>query len=148
MFIIHDTSGDFGINFHGGDFNLTNNLTYNYGPGEVILGRSGAGTFIDSFTLANTDPEFTNVDPTVTQSFADNSQYYPYARLEDDLTLQSTSPALTGGGGGSQIGLYNNGFLYNILGNPNGIPTLDVISYDGAVEKNSSINVTINAEAH
>lgn len=148
MFIIHDSSGDFGINFQTGDFNITNNLTYNYGPGTVVLGRSGAGTFLESFTLANTDPQFTNVDPTVSQSFADNSSYNPSTRIEDDLTLQAGSPALTGGGGGSQIGLYNNGFRYNMIGNPNGIPTLDVISYDGAIEKGSNINVTITAKAN
>ena len=98
--------------------------------------------------MANTDPQFTNVDPTVSQSFADNSSYNPSTRIEDDLTLQAGSPALTGGGGGSQIGLYNNGFRYNMIGNPNGIPTLDVISYDGAIEKGSNINVTITAKAN
>lgn len=149
MFIFHiagSTNGQ--VNFQTGDFNLTNNLTYNYGPGDVTIGESGGGTYLDSFTLANTNPLFTNVDPTVLQSFADNSSYNPSNRVEDDLTLQGGSPALTGGGGGSQMGLYNNDFLYKMLGNPRDIPTIDVISYDGAVEKDGNINVTINAKAH
>lgn len=131
-----------------GQFNLSNNLTYNYGSGNnpVFEGQSG-GTFLENGTLANTDPLFTNVDPTVSQSFAGNSTYVPGFRLEDDLTLQATSPALTGGGGGSEIGLYNNGFMYNVIGNPAGYPLLDVLSYDGAVPKNGNINVTIKAVA-
>ncbi|MDO7170809.1 right-handed parallel beta-helix repeat-containing protein [Mariniflexile sp. AS56] len=155
MFIFN-YGADANILFPQGDFNLTNNLTYNYSvSGDVNISTSSGGSYLDSFTLANTDPLFKNVDPAVSQSFADNSSYYPYARLEDDLTLQATangdpldSPALTGGGGGSEIGLYNNGFNFNVLGNPQGVPTLDVISYDGAVEIGGNINVTIKAKAH
>lgn len=130
-----------------GNFNLSNNLTYNYGTGNIVF-TSSNGTLSDSNTLVDTDPMFTNIDATITESFAGNYVYNPAFRLEDDLTLQATSPALTGGGGGTEMGLYNNGFLYNTLGNPKGIPTLDIISYDGAVPKNGTINVTINAKAH
>lgn len=147
MFIFTWLSGnDASIAFQTGDFNLTNNLTYHYGGGNVNFSLSG-GSFLDSFTLANTDPLFTNVDTSVSQSFADNSSYNPTVRVADDLTLQAGSPALTGGGGGSEIGLFNNGYNYQMLGNPNGVPTLDVISYDGAIEAGGNINVTINAEA-
>ncbi|MFD2541099.1 hypothetical protein ACFSSB_02110 [Lacinutrix gracilariae] len=147
MFITNYAS-DATINFNNGDFNLSNNLTYNYGNGDILFANSTTGSYLESNTLANTDPLFTNVDNTVSNSFAGTSSYNPNSRLEDDLTLQATSPALTGGGGGSEMGLYNNGFLYNILGNARGIPTLDIISYDGAVPKNGTINVTINAKAH
>jgi len=116
--------------------------------GDVLFANSTTGSYLESNTLANTDPLFTDVDNTVSNSFAGTSSYNPNSRLEDDLTLQATSPALTGGGGGSEMGLYNNGFLYNTLGNARGIPTLDIISYDGAVPKNGTINVTINAKAH
>jgi hypothetical protein len=63
------------------------------------------------------------------------------------LTLQAASPALTGGTGGSEIGLYNNGYLYDVLGNPKGIPVLDILNYDSTVPKNADINVTVKAIA-
>lgn len=149
MFIFtYASSGDVIVNLNSGDFNLSNNLTYAFGGGNVTIQAASSGTFIESNTLANTDPLFTDVDTSVQSSFADNATYNPGARLEDDLTLQAGSPALTGGGGGSEIGLYNNGFLYKTIGNPRGIPTVDVISYDGAVPKNGNINVTIKAKAH
>jgi hypothetical protein len=145
---INNAAGASQVIFRNGEFNISNNLTYNYGTGDITLAVVSPATLTDSFTLANMDPLFTNVDSAVNGSFAGTSTYNPANRLEDDLTLQAGSPALTGGGGGSEIGLYSNGFNYKKLGNPKGIPTLDVISYNGAVPKNGSINVTINAKAH
>lgn len=148
MFIFN-YGADAYVRLNYGDFNLSNNLTFNYNGDNIVNFQSqSGGTYIENNTLANTDPLFTNVDASVNQSFAGSSNYDPITRLEDDLTLQTGSPALTGGGGGSQIGLFNNSFLYKKLGNPRGVPTLDVISYDGAVPKNGNINVTINAKAH
>ncbi|QRM89632.1 hypothetical protein FG167_10480 [Lacinutrix sp. WUR7] len=146
---ISNYGGESVINFRSGDFNLSNNLIYNYADTfNTVFANVSGGTHLESNTLANTDPLFTNVDSTVSTSLAGTGAYNPTIRLEEDLTLQAGSPALTGGGGGSEMGLYNNGFLYNTIGNPKGIPTLDVISYDGAVPKNGNINVTINAKAH
>ena len=150
MFLFNTTnSGGAKITLGSGEFNLTSNLTYNYatsGNNPVFETISG-GTFIESGTLANTDPLFNDVNPGDSDSFAGSSAYNPSARLADDLTLQSTSPALTGGSGGSEIGLYNNGFYYDIIGNPKGFPILDVISYEGSVPENGNINVTIKAVA-
>lgn len=149
MFIFsYGTSADATIYLNTGDFNLSNNLTHSYGAGNVNIQAASNGTFLESNTLANTDPLFVDIDTTVSSSFAGAGGYNPGARLEDDLTLQVGSPALTGGGGGSEMGLYNNGFLYKTIGNPRGIPTIDVLSYDGAVPKNGNINVTIKAKAH
>jgi hypothetical protein len=150
MFIFTYSAGSTArINFRYGDFNLTNNLTYKYGgAADVTFTTLSSGSYLDSFTLANTDPLFTNVDNSVTYSFANINDYRPTTRVDDDLTLQVGSPALTGGGGGSEIGLYNNGFNYSNFGNPQGVPTLDVLSYDGAVEIGGNINVTIKAKAH
>ncbi len=145
---ISNYSLDATVYFSAADFNLSNNLTYNYGAGNVVFANQSGGTYLDSNTLVDTDPLFTDVDNTILYSFAGTGTYNPTTRIEDDLTLQATSPALTGGGGGTEMGLYNNGFLYNTIGNPKGIPTLDIISYDGAVPKNGTINVTINAKAH
>jgi hypothetical protein len=147
MFTMNSPS-DRTVGLDNGPFNLSNNLTYNYGFGNLTFLADSTGSFIESNTLLNTNPLFTDVDNTASQSFAGTSTYYPEIRPEDDLTLQGTSPALTGGGGGSQIGLYNNGFLYNKLGNPRGLPILDVTGYDGAVPKNGNINVTISAKAN
>ena len=97
--------------------------------------------------LANTNPLFTNVNSTVTGSLAGINTYNPATRLDDNLTLQASSPALTGGGGGSQIGLFNGGFNYSNLGNPRGVPVMNIVSYEGAVPKNGNINVTISAKA-
>ncbi|MGV6832000.1 MAG: hypothetical protein ACWA5P_10645 [bacterium] len=149
MFIFTGGGTNSIVNLRSGDFNLSNNLTYSYVSGGSVTFQAGStGSFTESNTLANADPLFTDVDNTSSQSFAGFSSYNPGFRLEDDLTLQAGSPALTGGGGGSEMGLYNNGFIYNTIGNPRGIPILDVVSYDGAVPKNGNINVTINAKAN
>ncbi|MGJ8745045.1 hypothetical protein [Polaribacter sp.] len=148
---ISNYSGAAVVNLNYGPFNLSNNLTYNYDTSfsaSIAFAEVSGGTLTEGNTLAETDPLFTNVDSSVSSSFAGTSSFKPETRLEDDLTLQATSPALTGGGGGTEMGIYNNGFLYNMLGNPRGIPTLDVVTYDGAVPKNSNINVTITAKAH
>ena len=151
MFIINTsgTSSSFAkIYLRDGFFNLSNNLTYNYGTGNdpEFVGFSG-GSFTETATLANTDPLFTDVNPADSDSFAGSSTYNPGARLADDLTLQASSPALTGGGGSTEIGLYGNSFIYDVLGNPKGYPLLDVLTYDGAVPKNGNINVNIKAVA-
>ncbi len=147
MFIMK-TGTDRIINFVNGDWNLSNNLIYNYGAGTVTFSTGSGATFQENDTLFDTDPKFTNVDPTVSQSFAGSSTYNPAFRPEDDLTLASGSPALTGGGGGSQIGLYNNGFNYNKLGNPRDIPLLDIENSDGAVPTGGTLNVTVTAKAN
>ena len=115
-----------------------------------------AGTYIDLDGIIGGTTELTNVTLNSPTLLSSNISITTTALIDVndtingafDLTLQAGSPALTGGGGGSQIGLYNNGFRYNMIGNPNGIPTLDVISYDGAIEKGSNINVTITAKAN
>jgi hypothetical protein len=147
MFLTNSGS-DRDINLNTGPFNLSNNLTYNFGFGNMNFATNATGSFTESNTLLNTDPLFTDVDNTISQSFAGASTYNPAFRPEDDLTLQAISPALTGGGGGDQIGLFNNSFNYSKLGVPRGLPTLDVVSYDGAVPKNGNINVTITAKAN
>lgn len=132
-----------------GDFGLANNLTYNYGSGQVTFGaRAPYATMSESNSLANTNPLFTNVDAAIANSFAGTSNYFPYTRLADDLTLQAGSPALTAGVGGVELGLYGNGFRYQTLGNPSGVPLMDITSYDVAVPKNGNINVTITAKAN
>ena len=73
---------------------------------------------------------------------------YNAATRMDDLSLQATSPAQTGGVGNSQIGLFNSSFNYDYIGNPRDVPTLDITNYDAAVPKNGTINVTIKAKAH
>jgi hypothetical protein len=129
------------------DFNVSNCLTYNYGAGEFNFTSSNS-TFQVNNALENTNPLFTNVDAEVSRSMAGTSSYLPTARLEDDLTFQAGSPALTAGGGGSELGVFANGFNFKYLGNPRGVPVLDIITYDGAVPKNGNINVTISAKAH
>lgn len=146
MFISNYAS-DANVDFTGA-FNLSNNLTYNYDAAFNVLFTNPNGSYTESNTLANINPQFTNVDSSSNSSLAGNSNYDPGFRLEDDLTLKPGSPALTAGGGGSEIGVNNNDFKYDTLGAPHGVPTLDVVSYDGAVPKNGSINVTIKAKAH
>lgn len=133
------------LNF--GDFNFSNSLTYNYGSGNLTFITTGTGTFLENNSLLNTDPLFVDVDSSVPTSFAGISIYNPMIRM-DDLTLQAGSPALTGGGAGGQIGLFNNGFNFDYIGNPRDVPTLDILNYDAAVPINGTINVTIKAKAH
>lgn len=147
MFLCNTSSGC-SLTFSDGDFYLEHNLTYNYGAGNFVFNSISGGTFTQNNTLENTDPLFTDIASNDSASFAGSGNYNPATRPEDDLTLQPGSPALTGGNGGSQIGLYGNGYNYKTLGNPNGFPLLDVLSYDSAVPKNGDINVTIQAKAN
>jgi hypothetical protein len=138
---------DAAINLNSGPFNLSNNLIHNYGTGNFSFASNSTGSFLESNTL-NTAPLFTDVDPTVTASFAGTSSYNPLARLDDDLTLQAGSPALTAGVGNSELGIFSNGFNYKYLGNPRGIPTFNIVTSDGTVPANGNINVTVTARAH
>jgi hypothetical protein len=131
----------------GQEFNLSNCLTYNFGTGDFNFVASGATVLLQNNILLNTDPLFTNIDTAISTSMAGTGGYNSSIRIEDDLTLQA-GPALTGGVGGSEIGVFNNGFNYKNLGNPRGLPTLDIINYDGTVAKDGNINVTIKAKAN
>ncbi|WP_178983846.1 right-handed parallel beta-helix repeat-containing protein [Winogradskyella helgolandensis] len=148
MFIVNSTA-DRTVTFATGDWNVSNNLLYNYADTYSLnFTTSGSATYSDSNTLLGVDPLFVNIDATDSRSFAGTSSYDASDRVLDDMTLQAGSPALTGGGGGTEMGLYNNGFIYKNSGNPKGIPTIDITTYDGAVPKNGTINVTITAKAH
>jgi len=138
---------DKSVILNNGDFNFSNCLTFNYGAGNLNF-VAGSGTFLENNSLLNTNPLFSDVDSNINTSFAGNSpNYNPIVRM-DDLTLQIGSPALTGGGNGGEIGLFNNGFNYDYIGNPRDVPTMDITNYDAAVPKNGTINVTITAKAH
>ena len=50
--------------------------------------------------------------------------------------------------GGTEIGLFSGGFIFKYLGNPKGLPIMDIINWDGTVPQNGNINVTIEATAH
>ncbi len=143
-----NSSADKTIISYSGDFNFSNCLTYNYGVGNLTFATANGGAFLENNSLLNTDPLFVDIDSGVSTSFAGANPIYNLVARMDDLTLQAGSLALTGGGGGSQIGLFNSGFNYDYIGNPRDVPTLDIINYDAAVPKNGTINVTITAKAH
>lgn len=148
MFTINWNNNGF-VNLNNGPFNLTNNLTYNFSFASLDFQSNASGSFTETGSLSNTNPLFTNVDDSISQSFAGTSSAYDSAfRPEDDLTLQAGSPALTTGTGGEQIGLFNSGFNFEKLGNPRGLPSLDITNYDGAVPKNGNINVTVTSKAY
>lgn len=144
MYIVNSGS-DRTLLFNSGDFNISNSLTHNFGGGNFIIG--GTGSLIQANNLLGVDPSFVDVDTSISGSLAGTSTFNPTMRM-DDLKLQGGSLALTGSIGGDEIGLFANGFNFKYLGVPRGLPVLDVISYDGAVSKDGSINVTISAKAH
>lgn len=145
MFINNYSSGNITLS-GSGDFNVSNCLTYNY---HATGTSSFTGpSFLVNTTLENTDPLFTNVDSAVSTSMAGTGTYNSATRLEEDLTFQAGSPALTAGGSGTELGIFNNGFNFKYLGIPRGVPVLDIVNYDGAVAKDGNINVTISAKAH
>lgn len=149
MFIVNSSTRN--VTFSGsGDFNVSNCLTYNYGAGDVNFTQSGSATFQVNNSFENTDPQFTNVDPSNSTSMAGTSTYNSAKRPEDDLTLQATSPAIIDDTVTPRLeyGIFNNGFNFKYLGNPRGLPTMDIVTYDGAIPKNGNINVTISAKAH
>lgn len=147
MFYIGSANANQVFEFDTGDFILNNNLSYKIGS-TIQFNAINGGSITQNNTLANTNPLFTSIVSSTVASFGGGSTYNPSARLADDFTLQASSPALTGGVNGSQIGVYGNNFLYKQLGQPRGIPTLDVISNDVTVQQNGNLNITINAKAN
>lgn len=134
--------------FDTGDFELNNNLTYKTGSGVIQFTTTNGGGIDENNTLANINPQFTNIDSSGSTSSFGGITYEPSTRLEDDLTLQAGSPALTGGTNGSEIGVYGGNFLYKQLGQPRGIPTVDIISNDVTVQQDGTLNITINAKSN
>ncbi|MGB3591231.1 MAG: hypothetical protein WBA16_06040 [Nonlabens sp.] len=149
MFIVNNTGGGdvnftFDTTFSSGGYNLSNNLYYNYtAAGINILGNA---TRNQTNELIDVVPLFTSVDPTVSGSIAGPSSFFASTAFNDDLTLQAVSPAINGGVGGSQIGIYGNGFNFELQGRPRGVPILDILRFDGTVPKNGVINATIKAK--
>ena len=143
IFITNRSDTDFSFNGVGITV-LANNLTYNYGSGNFGF----IGSFTDSATLYNTDPLFVDVDPGDRNTLAGTSTYMVANRLEDNFELAPGSSALTGGVGGSQMGVFGNGFLFNKFGNPRGVPLFDIVNFQGTVTVGSPIEVTISAIAN
>ncbi len=144
MFIFSYPYGNTSVNFSGGPFQLSNNLFYNYYSSYPV---SLAGNYSETESFFNTDPQFVNVDYATSGNFAAYDWNQNFGATPADLTLMPGSPALTGGVGGTEIGISSN-FNYKYLGNPRGIPAMDIVSYNGTVPKNGTINVTVNAKAH
>lgn len=144
MFIFSYPYGNTSVNFYGGPFQLSNNLFYNYYSSYPV---SLAGNYSETESFFNTDPQFVNVDYATSGNFAAYDWNQNFGATPADLTLMPGSPALTGGVGGTEIGISSN-FNYKYLGNPRGIPAMNIVSYNGTVPKNGTINVTVNAKAH
>ena len=136
------------VNLADNAFGLQNNLFYNFGAGDFGVTTSSGGSVNNNAPLLNVDPLFTDVDASDNGSFAGFGAFTIEDRPADDFSLQMGSPALTASINGDELGVYNTGFRFQKLGNPRGIPLLDILNYDSAVPAGGTINVTVRARAN
>lgn len=131
-----------------GNYQLNNNLTFNYASGVSLpFGTNNFTVNNADDSLLDTDPQFTAVDPNNPASIANSStfQFDPYS---DNLLPAPGSPLLGGGFNGVDIGIYNGGFEFKPFGNAAGIPDVKIQGYSSTTPANGDIEVTIQAKTN
>lgn len=128
-----------GLTPNTGTIQVNNSITYNYGTGTYVF-ATGTGITINANNQENTDPLFTNVDPSSIESIAKSFNTNKFDPANDDLTLQAGSPAF-------DDGLFQ-GYNFKNFGTPTGIPSLKIDSHSSTVPKNSDLTVTITAKTN
>ncbi|MGB5942963.1 MAG: right-handed parallel beta-helix repeat-containing protein [Leeuwenhoekiella sp.] len=141
--------GSYNIGFSG-NYQINNCLTYDYAGGTLNFAGNTSPVNVVSNTLLDTDPQFVKVDPSASEvgtsiAYRSNNDLDPYY---DDVHLASGSPAIGAGSGGADLGIYDGGFNFKPFGQPTGVPTLAIEAYSSSVPKNSTLDVTITAQAH
>lgn len=112
--------------------NFQNCLTFAYG-GQTLNALSGTNN------LDNTNPLFVTINDTANMAFNQSNNY----------KLTSGSPAIDAGSDGDDLGIYGQGFLFQMKGYPFDLPYPTAINITNAVvEAGGTLQVQFKAEAN
>ena len=132
MFVLGAAAVISSINTNNSTINFQNCLTFDYG-GQTISPLNGSNN------LNNTNPQFVNLGNPSNPDFAYTKNY----------KLQAGSPALNAGSDGSDIGIYGQGFLFQMKGYPFDLPYPTSININNAiVEAGGNLEVVFKAKAN
>lgn len=132
MFILGPNATVSAIHLNNSTINFQNCLTFDYG-GQPIAPLSGTNN------LNNTNPQFQDIETPANPIFAYNHNY----------KLSTGSPALTAGSDGDELGIYGQGFLFQMKGYPFDLPYPTQINITNAiVEAGGTLQVNFKAEAN
>lgn len=119
-------------NVNGTPLNYQNCLTFAYG-GQTLDALTGSNN------LNNTNPQFTDVGTPENPVFSYTKNY----------KLATGSPAINAGSDGDDLGIYGQGFLFQMKGYPFDLPYPTQINITNAVvAAGSNLEVTLKAEAN
>jgi hypothetical protein len=112
--------------------NFQNCLTFAYG-GQTLNTLNGTNN------LDNTNPLFVNISNTANMAFAQSNNY----------KLDTSSPAINAGSDGDDLGIYGQGFLFQMKGYPFDLPYPTSININNAVvEAGGNLEVVFKANAN
>jgi len=131
IFVINNTVSN---NFRNPNSTVSfqNCLTFSYG-GQILPALPGTNN------LNNTNPQFASIGTPENPLFAYTKSY----------KLKVGSPALNAGSDGTDLGIYGQGFLFQMKGYPFELPYLtDVNITNNVVQAGSNLSVSIKASAN
>ncbi len=132
MFVLGTAAVISSITTNASTINFQNCLTFDYG-GQSIAALSGTGN------LNNTNPQFVNIGTPANPVFSYTNNY----------KLAAGSPAINAGTDGDDLGLYGQGFLFQMKGYPFDLPYPTQINITNAiVEAGGTLQVNFKAKAN
>lgn len=132
MFVLGKTAVISSITTNNSTINFQNCLTYDYGGGTVA---TLSGTNI----LNNTNPKFVNIGTPTNPGFLYTNNY----------KLATGSPAIDAGSDGDDLGIYGQGFLFQMKGYPLDLPYPTNININNVVVKaGGNLEVVFKASAN
>lgn len=132
LFLLNTNSTITRINTFDSNINFQNCLTFAYG-GQTIDPLTGTNN------LDNINPMFVNIGTPENPAFAYNKSY----------KLQVDSPAIDAGSDGDDLGIYGQGFLFQMKGYPFDLPYPTSININNAVvEAGGNLEVVFKASAN
>lgn len=132
IFALGNTAVISSITTNASTINFQNCLTFDYG-GQTIAALPGTNN------LNNTNPQFTAIGSPANPVF-------DYAK---NYKLAAGSPAINAGSDGSDLGIYGQGFLFQMKGYPFDLPYPTKINITNAiVEAGGTLQVNIKANAN
>ena len=132
MFVLGTTAVISSITQNNSTINFQNCLTFDYGGGSVAA-LSGTNN------LNNTNPQFVNIGSPSNPGFSYTKNY----------KLAAASAAINAGSDGDDLGIYGQGFLFQMKGYPFDLPYPTQINITNAiVEAGGTLEVNFKAEAN
>jgi len=132
IFALGTTAVISSITINNSTINFQNCMTFDYG-GQTIAALPGTNN------LNNTNPQFTNIGSPANPAFTYANNY----------KLAVGSPAIGAGSDGSELGIYGQGFLFQMKGYPFDLPYPTQINITNAiVEAGGTLQVNFKASAN